>query len=106
MVGTEHQPEKPDDKIAMWCDRRRVGCFSRSKPSRTAVMAGPGKPGRPSKGPRKRVEVKMPIPLAELLEQHVRRNGQDVSDWVVSLVAERLDFPLNRQERLPLSDAA
>ena len=69
-------------------------------------MAGPGKPGRPSKGPRKRVEVKMPIPLAELLEQRARRDGTDMNDWLVALVARQLGFPLNRQEQLPLSDAA
>jgi uncharacterized protein (DUF1778 family) len=69
-------------------------------------MAGLGRPGRPSKGPRKRVEVKMPVALAELLEKRANDDGQDVTDWVVRLVAERVGYPLPGQERLPLNDAA
>ncbi len=48
----------------------------------------------------------MPISLAELLEEKAREDGQDVTDWVVELVAERLGYPLSGQERLPLHDAA
>ena len=69
-------------------------------------MAGIGRPGRPSKGPRKRVEVKVPVDLAKMLEEKARQDGRDVMDWVVELIAERLDYPLAGQERLPLNDAA
>jgi len=68
-------------------------------------MAERKKTGRPSKGPRKRVELKMPIPLAELIEQQARRNGLYVNDWVIAQLAASVDFPLNRQEQLPLNDA-
>ena len=46
-------------------------------------MAGIGRPGRPSKGPRKRVEVKVPVDLAKMLEEKARQDGRDVMDWVV-----------------------
>jgi len=70
------------------------------------VMAGLGRPGRPSKGPRKRVEVKMPLSLAAALENQADEAGQDVGTWVVELVAQTLGHPLPGQERLPLNDAA
>jgi hypothetical protein len=69
-------------------------------------MAEPRKAGRPSKGPRKRIPLKVPIPLAELIEQHAKRNGVYVNDWVIAQLAASVNFPLTRQEQLPLNDAA
>jgi predicted HicB family RNase H-like nuclease len=68
-------------------------------------MAGQGRVGRPSKGARRRVEVRVPVLLAEALETAAAQDGQAVSDWVTELLAERLGLPYPRQERLPLSAA-
>lgn len=65
-----------------------------------------GKIGRPSKGDRKRVEVRVPRSLAEALENAAASAGQNVNDWMVDVVAERLGHPMTRQERLPLQDVA
>jgi hypothetical protein len=70
-------------------------------------MAVPGKRiGRPSKGERKPFLIKMPVALARELEAEAKRNGLDVTTWVTELVADRLQYPLARQERLPLSQPA
>jgi hypothetical protein len=69
-------------------------------------MTVPRKPGRPSKGERKPYLIKMPVLLAAELEAEARRNGLDVTTWVTQLVADRLEFPLTRQEQLPLTDVA
>jgi uncharacterized protein (DUF1778 family) len=68
-------------------------------------MAGTRKIGRPHKGDRKRVEVRMPRQLAEALETAAAQDGRDVTDWVVEVLAEKLGHPMTRQERLPLSAA-
>jgi predicted HicB family RNase H-like nuclease len=64
------------------------------------------KRGRPSKGVRKRIPLKVPVPLAELIEEQARRNGVYVNDWVMDQLARSLGYSLNRQEQLPLNDAA
>jgi hypothetical protein len=70
-------------------------------------MAVPGnRGGRPSKGKRKPVFIRMPVDLAAELEAEAKRNGLDVTTWVTELVADRLQYPLTRQERLPLSQPA
>lgn len=69
-------------------------------------MAMASRRGRPSKGERKRVVVRMPLPLVAELEAEAERRGLDVTTWVTELVADRLRYPLTRQERLPLSQPA
>ena len=68
-------------------------------------MAATNKGGRPSKGPRKPIFVRMPLDLAAELEAEAKRSGQDVTTWVTELIADRLRYPLDRQERLPLNAA-
>jgi predicted HicB family RNase H-like nuclease len=68
-------------------------------------MAGRGKPGRPYKGQRKRVEVRLPVSLAEAVEHRAHLDGQNVNTWVERLLAEHLNFPATRQESLPLTNA-
>jgi len=66
-------------------------------------MADRGKGGRPSKGPRKRLDVRVPIPLAEAVRRAADLDGLDVNTWVTETLAERLNYPLPGQERLPLT---
>jgi hypothetical protein len=69
-------------------------------------MAATGKRGRPHKGDRKPVYVRMPRLLAERLEAEARSSGQDTTEWIVELIASRLQYPINQQEHLPLADSA
>lgn len=46
--------------------------------------------GRPSKGPRKRKSVLLPIPLATAAEQYVQDRGMDFNDFCLRLVSEHL----------------
>jgi uncharacterized protein (DUF1778 family) len=48
----------------------------------------------------------MPLQLAAALEAAAAQDGRDVTDWVVELVADRLRFPMTRQESLPLTESA
>ena len=72
-------------------------------------MAGPGKPGRPSKGPRQKISVVLPDTLLEVLEADAQARGLDRNSWVVEVLYgsyPNLPKPLPQQETLPLTEAA
>jgi len=78
---------------------RRIG-------SRTVGMAGPGKPGRRSKGPWKKVSAKIPSELITKADEEAERRGLDRTAIFVEALAARFGVPVPIQEALPLSDAA
>lgn len=65
-------------------------------------MAGPGKPGRPSKGERHRRTLLLPESLVPLVKEHAARLGTDVNDFIVRTLADRVDWtpPAAHQEPL------
>lgn len=70
-------------------------------------MAGPGKPGRPSKGPRKTFSIRIPDALLAALDADAERRGLDRNDLIVEKLGRAYGvLPPHRQESLPLSDAA
>ena len=69
-------------------------------------MAGPGKPGRKSKGPYKKVSAKIPTALITKAEEEATRRGLDRTAIFVEALAARFGVPIPIQEALPLTDAA
>jgi predicted DNA binding CopG/RHH family protein len=61
------------------------------------------KPGRPSKGHRENIRVRLPEPLAEAMRSHARRHGMTINDFLGELVAEKTGVPYISQEGLSLS---
>ena len=78
-----------------------------TKPSTTTRMAGPGKPGRPSKGDRKIVTTKIPTSLITLADDEAKQRGLDRTAIFVEALAAKygVSAPFT-QEQLPLTDAA
>ena len=68
-------------------------------------MAGPGKPGRPSKGKRERRTLLLPESLVPLVKEHAARLGTDVNDFIVRTLADRVDGtpPVAHCEPLPMA---
>jgi len=79
-----------------------------TKPSRTTRMAGPGRPGRPSKGDRRIVTTKIPTCLITLADDEAKQRGLDRTAIFVEALAAKygVSVPFNVQEQLPLTDAA
>jgi hypothetical protein len=70
-------------------------------------MAGPGKPGRPSKGPRKKFSISVPEDLVSFLDAEAEQRGLDRIAVIVEMLGNKYGRPTpTRQETLPLSDAA
>jgi hypothetical protein len=70
-------------------------------------MAGPGKPGRPWKGPRKKFSISVPEDLLPFLDAEAGRRGLDRNTVIVEMLGSKYGRPTpTRQEPLPLSDAA
>jgi hypothetical protein len=69
-------------------------------------MAGPGKPGRRSKGPHTKVSAKIPAALVTAADDEAQRRGLDRTAIFVEALAARFGVPIPIQEALPLSDAA
>jgi hypothetical protein len=72
-------------------------------------MAGTGKKtGRPHKGPRTQITVKIPDQLLALIMVDAKDRGIDRVAWIVDAVAEKLGQPnpFAVQEALQLTDAA
>jgi hypothetical protein len=80
-----------------------------SEHQRIGRRTSPGKPGRPSKGPRYARTIRFPEPLNEALEEAATLAGYDnVNDYVVDVVYRAQAaglFPAEApgQERLPIS---
>jgi hypothetical protein len=86
---------------------RRVGFVPCARNGRTAPMER-RKTGRPSKGPRKRKPLQLPIPLAEAAEAEARRSGMTFNDLCARLLADHLlkqGIPVEHpsQQELPLT---
>lgn len=58
------------------------------------------KPGRPSKGPRHEVRAKLPVVLAEALQDEAVRRGMTVTDLMGQLAADATGVPYATQEAL------
>jgi hypothetical protein len=71
-------------------------------------MAGPGKPGRSSKGVRSHLSAKVPTILIAAADAEAERRGLDRTAIVVEALAARfgLPVPFDVQEKLPLNPAA
>ena len=71
-------------------------------------MAGPGKPGRSSKGDRGHLSAKVPTSLLAAADAEARRRGLDRTAIVVEALAAKFGLPLpfDVQEQLPLNPAA
>lgn len=61
------------------------------------------KPGRPGKGDRKQVKVRLPVQLAEAFLAEATRRGVTVNDWIGEFAAEVTGIPYDQQEALPLT---
>jgi|GEM_PF-3013482 len=62
--------------------------------------------GRPSKGDRRGVYFKLPVPLLDALREHAARNGMTATDVVGEAIAAELSMPYQIQEGLPLDKAS
>jgi hypothetical protein len=70
-------------------------------------MAGPGKPGRRSKGEHKRVTARIPLALVTAADAAATQRGMDLTAILVEALAEKLGLPVPAvQEALPLDPAA
>lgn len=63
------------------------------------------KPGRPSRGEREPLYVKMPVHLLETLRFHAAGRGMTVTDLVGETLARELGIPYMKQETLPLTSS-
>ena len=61
------------------------------------------KTGRPSKGDRERVLVRLPVPLANAVRDLATKRGMTINDMLGELLAEQTGVPYNAQEGLSLS---
>jgi hypothetical protein len=65
-------------------------------------FVGHKKPGRPSKGSRKQVKVRLPDALAAAFQQEAERRGISITDWIGQFASEQTGIPYQPQEALPL----
>jgi len=61
------------------------------------------KPGRKSRGDRRQVNTRQPRVLAEAAEAEAARCGMTLTDWIGTLMAERLGMTYELQEAMKLS---
>ena len=61
------------------------------------------KPGRPSKGDREEVKMRVPRPMADALRAEAARRGTTVNDLLAELASRELGIPFTSQEPLPIS---
>ncbi len=71
-------------------------------------MAGPGKPGPPSKGPWRQLSAKIPAAIVAAIDAEAARRGLDRTALITEALADKVGLPIPHvtQERLPLNDAA
>jgi predicted HicB family RNase H-like nuclease len=58
------------------------------------------KPGRPGKGNRKQVKVRLPDRLAEAFRAEAKRRGVTVNDWIGEFASQQTGVPYEQQEAL------
>lgn len=80
---------------------RRVAQFVRAKTDRTAHMERK-RTGRPPKGlgPRCEVRARLPVQLAEALQEEAARRGMSFTDFVGEWASEVTGMPYSNQEAL------
>jgi len=61
------------------------------------------KPGRPSKGSRKQVKVRLPDALAVAFQKEAERRGISITDWIGQFASEQTGIPYQPQEALQLT---
>jgi len=61
-----------------------------------------GRHGRPSKGERQRIEVRVPPALKRAAEQAAAEGGMTLMDYIGGLMAESTGVPYSAQEAIPL----
>lgn len=63
------------------------------------------KPGRPSKGVRVDMKVRVPPTLRDAFQAEAEKRGMTVNDLAGEMFAQLTGTPYSRQEALPLSNA-
>lgn len=81
---------------------RRVGQLADSRNDRTGPMEKK-RIGRPSKGQRKRLQVRLPLELADALEYQAAKAGMTVNDYVGHMAAQMTGVPYQQQGALMAS---
>lgn len=79
--------------------------FDRMKPEDVGMTAK-GASGRPSKGPRERVEFKQPVALKSAAEQRSKALGLTMTDYLNLLVSRDVNFEYGNQEGFDLGISA
>lgn len=64
------------------------------------------KTGRPSKGLRKRLPVRLPERFATAAQSAAEQRGLSFNDFVAELISAELGLPYEEQEALPLKTSA
>lgn len=61
------------------------------------------KTGRPSKGPRAKVLLRVPEPMKDAARREAAKRGLTVNDYVGLLIEQATGVPYANQETLPLA---
>jgi hypothetical protein len=61
------------------------------------------RPGRKSKGTRKKIAARVPLPLADALAAEAARRGMTITDLLGFLAAREVGMTYQPQEALPIS---
>lgn len=64
------------------------------------------KTGRPSKGERTPINIRVPTKLQQAVKNRAKQRGMTLNDYVGSLLAQDTGVPYDAQEGLPLSQAS
>lgn len=80
-------------------------CFRLAESVDLHAMAG-HKIGRPSKGPREQLNVRLPVRLHEAIRLAAARDGMTVNDFVGHALADKVGDRYVEQEALPLPETA
>lgn len=70
-------------------------------------VAGPRrKPGRPSKGVRKKIEIYVPVPLRDAVAAVAAGRGMTMTDYLTDLIERDTNVRVTVQEGLDFTSAA
>lgn len=75
---------------------RRVDVPASRNGGRTSAMERK-KTGRPSKGARKQVNVRLPLPLVQAAHEQALQQGVTLNDFLGELLAEKTGVPYQHQ---------